>query len=47
MANEKKLTTAAGSPIDNDQQTLTAGKRGPALMQGVHLMEKLGIHGII
>jgi catalase len=41
MANEKKLTTASGAPVDNDQQTLTAGPRGPALMQDVHLMEKL------
>ena len=37
----KKLTTASGMPVDNDQQTLTAGPRGPALMQDVHLMEKL------
>ncbi len=36
-----KLTTASGMPVDNDQQTLTAGARGPALMQDVHLMEKL------
>ncbi len=42
MADEKKkLTTASGMPVDNDQQTLTAGPRGPALMQDVHLMEKL------
>ena len=41
MANEKKLTTASGAPVDNDQQALTAGPRGPALMQDVHLMEKL------
>ena len=42
MADEKKkLTTASGMPVDNDQQTLTAGARGPALMQDVHLMEKL------
>lgn len=41
MKRSKKLTTASGMPIDNDQQTLTAGPRGPALMQDVHLMEKL------
>lgn len=39
MTNKKKLTTASGAPVDNDQQTLTAGPRGPALMQDVHLME--------
>ncbi len=38
---KKKLTTAGGTPVDNDQQTLTAGPHGPALMQDVHLMEKL------
>jgi catalase len=41
MKRPKKLTTASGMPVDNDQQTLTAGPRGPALMQDVHLMEKL------
>ena len=42
MADERrKLTTASGMPVDDDQNTLTAGPRGPALMQDVHLMEKL------
>ena len=43
MSKPKKniLTTASGMPIDNDQNTMTAGNRGPALMQDVHLMEKL------
>jgi len=42
MADEKKkLTTASGMPVDDDQNTLTAGPHGPALMQDVHLMEKL------
>ncbi len=35
------LTTASGAPVDNDQNTVTAGNPGPALMQDVHLMEKL------
>ena len=38
---KKKLTTASGAPVDDDQNTVTAGPRGPALMQDVHLMEKL------
>jgi len=38
---KKKLTTASGAPVDDDQNTMTAGPRGPALMQDVHLMEKL------
>jgi len=43
MAKRRKntLTMASGAPVANDQNTLTAGPRGPALMQDVHLMEKL------
>lgn len=43
MTKGKKniLTTASGAPVDNDQNTMTAGSPGPALMQDVHLMEKL------
>jgi catalase len=37
----KKLTTASGMRVDDDQNTLTAGPRGPVQMQDVHLMEKL------
>lgn len=36
-----KLTMSSGAPVANDQNTLTAGHPGPALMQDVHLMEKL------
>jgi len=39
--NKNILTTASGAPVDNDQNTMTAGIPGPALMQDVHLMEKL------
>ena len=35
------LTTAFGIPVADDQNSLTAGKRGPILMQDVHLLEKL------
>jgi len=43
MAKEKKtLTTAFGIPVADDQNSLTAGERGPVLMQDVHLLEKLG-----
>ena len=38
---DERLTTASGAPVDDDQNTVTAGPRGPALMQDVHLMEKL------
>ncbi len=42
MANKKRYTTAFGIPVDNDQNSKSAGKRGPLLMQDVHLLEKLG-----
>ncbi len=35
------LTTANGKKIDNNQNSLTAGARGPILMQDVYLQEKL------
>jgi catalase len=37
----KKLTTAFGIPVADDQNSLTAGERGHVLMQDVHLLEKL------
>src|SRR5579863_3455846 len=39
--SEKKLTTAAGCPVVDNQNTMTAGPRGPALLQDVWLLEKL------
>ena len=38
---KKKLTTVFGVPVGDDQNSLTAGDRGPVLMQDVHLLEKL------
>ena len=38
---EKTLTTNFGMPVDDDQDTLTAGSPGPFLLQDVHLIEKL------
>ncbi|MCE8423974.1 MAG: catalase, partial [Candidatus Methanoperedens sp.] len=41
--NQKhKLSTAFGIAVADDQNSLTAGERGPVLMQDVHLLEKLG-----
>ena len=34
------LKTAAGAPVENNQDSMTAGKRGPVLMQDVWLLEK-------
>ena len=41
MAKAKKLTTAAGIPVPDNQTSLTAGERGPTLLQDHHLLEKL------
>jgi catalase len=38
---KKRLTTAAGIPVVDNQNSLTAGERGPTLMQDHHLLEKL------
>lgn len=36
-----RLTTAAGIPVADNQNSITAGPRGPVLLQDVHLIEKL------
>lgn len=41
MAKRPTLTTAAGAPIADNQNSITAGPRGPVLMQDFHLLEKL------
>ena len=41
MEKPKKLTTAFGIPVGDDQNSMTAGPRGPVLMQDAHLLEKL------
>lgn len=40
-ANKKVLTTSSGRPVGDDQNTMTAGIPGPALLQDVHLIDKL------
>jgi catalase len=35
------MTSAAGVPVADNQNSLTAGARGPVLMQDVHLLEKM------
>ena len=37
----KRLTTAAGIPVPDNQTSLTAGERGPTLLQDHYLLEKL------
>ncbi|MCS5709317.1 catalase [Candidatus Berkiella cookevillensis] len=42
MPSDKKiLTTTAGNPISDNQNSITAGSRGPVLMQDYQLIEKL------
>ena len=38
---KKKLTTAAGAPVVDNQNVMTAGPRGPMLMQDVWFLEKM------
>lgn len=35
------LTTSWGAPVGDNQNSMTAGSRGPTLIQDVHLLEKL------
>src|SRR6202163_29132 len=37
----KKLTTAFGAPVDDNQNIATAGERGPALLQNIWFLEKM------
>lgn len=39
--DKKKLTTNAGAPVADNQNVLTAGERGPQLLQDVWFLEKL------
>lgn len=41
MADRPIMTTSAGSPIPDNQNSLTAGERGPVLMTDYQLIEKL------
>jgi catalase len=41
MSDNKTLTTSAGAPVGDNQNSVTAGPRGPVLMQDYHLLEKL------
>lgn len=38
---KKTLTTASGQPVAQNQHSITAGARGPLLIQDFHLIEKL------
>jgi catalase len=41
MKNNKKLTSTSGAPIADNQNSLTAGPRGPMLLQDAWYLEKM------
>lgn len=41
MDKRKTLTTTNGMPVDNNQNSQTAGPKGPILIQDVALIDKL------
>ena len=41
MSDSKKLTTNVGAPVADNQNVMTAGPRGPMLLQDVWFLEKL------
>ena len=41
MADEKTLTNNFGAPVPDNEHALTAGERGPVLLQDLQLLEKL------
>lgn len=41
MSEKKVLTTSAGNPVADNQNSITAGPRGPLVLQDHQLIEKL------
>lgn len=39
--HQKTLTTSSGMPVDDNQNSLTAGPRGPILLSDLLLIDKL------
>lgn len=40
-SSKTQLTTSSGMPIDDNQNSMTAGPNGPILLQDFHLIDKL------
>ena len=40
MPDREQLTTAAGQPVSDNQNSVSAGERGPLLLEDFHLIEK-------
>jgi catalase len=43
MSQTKRFTNAAGAPVADNTNIMTAGRRGPALLQDIWLIEKLAL----
>jgi catalase len=41
MSTSKVFTNATGAPVADNTNIMTAGPRGPALLQDIWLMEKM------
>ena len=41
MNPNNRLTTNQGAPVGDNQNSRTAGRRGPVLLEDYHLVEKL------
>ena len=41
MSEKKTITTTAGCPVGDNQNSMTAGPRGPVLLQDFQLLEKM------
>jgi catalase len=41
MSDTKRFTSATGTPVADNTNIMTAGRRGPALLQDIWLIEKL------
>ena len=39
--NMNVLTTSSGIPVDNNMHVMTAGGRGPMLLQDLHFLNKI------
>ena len=47
MSDKKKLTLTNGAPVGENQNVLTAGPRGPMLLQDLWFLEKLAHTSIV
>jgi catalase len=47
MSTSKVFTNATGAPVADNTNIMTAGPRGPALLQDIWLMEKMAHFEVI